>query len=158
MINYIDVFQVGSRNMGNFELLKELGKTTKPILFKRGMSATIDEFAYAAEYIIQGGNPNIYLCERGIRSFDISTRNVLDLACVPLIKSRTGLPIIVDLSHSLGRKDIIIEMGKAALACGADGLMVEVHPDPENALSDAQQQLNFDEFGRFYTKLFESYH
>jgi len=155
MIDHIDIFQVGSRNMSNFELLKELGKTKKPILLKRGMSATIDEFAYAAEYIIHGGNNNVYLCERGIRSFDSTTRNVLDLACVPLMKNRTGLPIIVDLSHSLGRKDIITEMGKAALACGADGLMMEVHPNPKNALSDAQQQLSFVEFENFYNKIFK---
>ena len=120
------------------------------------MSATIDEFACAAEYIIGGGNNNIYLCERGIRSFDNATRNVLDLACVPLIKKRTGLPTIVDLSHSLGRKDIITEMGKAALACGAYGLMVEVHPVPNEALSDAQQQLNFNEFESFLGKVIEA--
>jgi len=156
MIDDIDVFQVGSRNMSNFELLKELGKITKPILLKRGMSATIDEFACAAEYIVHGGNNDIYLCERGIRSFDSTTRNVLDLACVPLIKKRTGLPTIVDLSHSLGRKDIIAEMGKAALACGADGLMVEVHPAPNGALSDAQQQLDFCEFESLLGKVFEA--
>lgn len=154
MMDYIDIFQVGSRNMSNFELLKELGKITKPVLLKRGMSATIDEFAYAAEYIIHGGNNNVYLCERGIRSFDSTTRNVLDLACIPLMKKRTGLPVIVDLSHSLGRKDIIVEIGKAALACGADGLMLEVHPNPKNALSDAQQQLDFMEFDNFYNKIF----
>lgn len=154
MINHIDIFQVGSRNMSNFELLKELGKITKPILLKRGMSATIDEFICAAEYIMQGGNKNIYLCERGIRSFDKATRNLLDLTCVPLIKNTTGLPIIVDLSHSLGRKDIMVEMGKAALACGTDGLMLEVHPDPDKALSDAQQQLSFTEFESFYNELF----
>jgi 3-deoxy-7-phosphoheptulonate synthase len=155
MIEFIDVFQVGSRNMSNFELLKELGKTRKPILLKRGMSATIDEFICASEYIIQGGNKSIYLCERGIHSFDNATRNILDLSCVPIIKNRTGLPIIIDLSHSLGRKDIVVEMGKAALACGADGLMIEVHPDPEKALSDTQQQLSFVEFDNFYNEVFK---
>ncbi|MCL2050344.1 MAG: bifunctional 3-deoxy-7-phosphoheptulonate synthase/chorismate mutase [Lachnospiraceae bacterium] len=156
MMNYVDVFQVGSRNMSNFELLRELGRTANPILLKRGMSATIEEFAYAAEYISCGGNNNICLCERGIRSFDNETRNMLDLSCIPLMKAKTRLPIIVDLSHSLGRKDIIVEMGKAALACGASGLMVEVHPEPQNALSDAAQQMNFDEFDSFLSNIFQN--
>jgi phospho-2-dehydro-3-deoxyheptonate aldolase len=156
MIDYVDIFQVGSRNMSNFELLKELGRIAKPVLLKRGMSATIEEFICAAEYIIQGGNKDIYLCERGIRSFDNATRNTLDLSCVPLLKNQTELPVIVDLNHSLGRKDIIVEMGKAALACGADGLMLEVHPDPQNALSDEQQQLNFKEFENFHNRIFTS--
>lgn len=154
MQDYIDVFQVGSRNMSNFELLKELGRVQKPILLKRGMCATIEEFLYAAEYITQGGNSKVFLCERGVRSFDNMTRNLLDLASVSIIKNKTQFPVVVDLSHSLGRKDIVVEMGKAALACGADGLMLEVHPNPRKALSDAKQQLSFTEFDNFYKKIF----
>ncbi|MBE5806272.1 MAG: 3-deoxy-7-phosphoheptulonate synthase [Clostridiales bacterium] len=146
VINSVDLIQVGSRNMANFSLLKELGKTNKPILLKRGLMSTVDEFIYAAEYIAMGGNRNIILCERGIRTFENATRNTLDLSCVPIIKSRTNLPIIVDLSHSLGRKDIVVQMAKASKACGADGIMVEVHNNPEKALSDSLQQLTINEF------------
>lgn len=143
---YVDILQIGARNMQNFELLKEVGETQAPVLLKRGLSATIQEFMFAAEYIGLRGNRRIILCERGIRTFETKTRNTLDLSCVPLIKKETSLPVLVDLSHSLGRKDIIIPMAKAALAAGADGLMVEVHPFPEVALSDAKQQLNPEEF------------
>lgn len=146
IIDSVDLIQVGSRNMANYSLLKELGKTDKPILLKRGLMSTIDEFIYAAEYIAMGGNRNIILCERGIRTFETATRNALDLSCVPIIKSRTNLPIIVDLSHSLGRKDIVVQMAKASIACGADGIMVEVHNNPEKALSDSFQQLTINEF------------
>lgn len=146
MIDNVDFIQVGSRNMANYSLLKELGKTNKPILLKRGLMSTIDEFIYAAEYIAMGGNRNIVLCERGIRTFEIATRNTLDLSCVPIIKNRTKLPIIVDLSHSLGRKDIIVQMAKASKACGADGIMIEVHNNPEKAMSDSLQKLTIDEF------------
>lgn len=146
VINSVDIIQVGSRNMANYSLLKELGKTSKPILLKRGLMSTIDEFIYAAEYIAMGGNRNIILCERGIRTFENATRNTLDLSCVPIIKSRTNLPIIVDLSHSLGRKDIVVQMAQASKACGADGIMVEVHNNPEKAMSDSLQQLTINEF------------
>ncbi|WP_246552367.1 bifunctional 3-deoxy-7-phosphoheptulonate synthase/chorismate mutase [Vallitalea pronyensis] len=147
--DYIDIFQVGARNMQNFELLKQIGKTSVPVLLKRGMCSTINEFMNAAEYILCGGNENIMLCERGIRTFETCVRNTLDLSCVAIIKEETNLPIIVDLSHSLGRKDIAIKMAKAALACGSDGIMVEVHQNPTQALSDSKQQMNLLEFDHF---------
>lgn len=135
------------------ELLKELGKVDIPVLLKRGISATIDEFLYAAEYIIVNGNSKISLCERGIRTFETQTRNTLDIACIALIKKYTQIPIIVDVSHSLGRKDIINQIGQALLALGVDGIMVEVHPKPQYALSDSRQQLNFSEFDCFIKNL-----
>lgn len=150
---YADVLQVGARNMQNFELLKEVGDAKRPVMLKRGLSATIQEFMYAAEYIGVRGNRRIILCERGIRTFETKTRNTLDLSCVPLIKKETSLPIVVDLSHALGRKDIIAPMAKAALAVGADGIMVEVHPYPELALSDAKQQLHPEEFKKFLEEI-----
>jgi len=143
---YADVLQIGARNMQNFELLKEVGRTNKPIILKRGMNASINELIYAAEYIALQGNRNIILCERGIRTFETKTRNTLDISSIPIVKNETHLPIIVDLSHSLGRKDIVNQIAKAVLAVGADGIMVEVHPKPELALSDSKQQLNVDEF------------
>lgn len=143
---YVDLLQVGARNMQNFELLKEIGASGRPVLLKRGLSATINEFILAAEYIGSRGNRQIILCERGIRTYETKTRNTLDISSIPIIKKETSLSIIVDLSHSLGRKDIIIPLAKAALAAGADGLMVEAHPYPELALSDAKQQLNPEEF------------
>ncbi|MHB1392565.1 MAG: bifunctional 3-deoxy-7-phosphoheptulonate synthase/chorismate mutase [Clostridia bacterium] len=144
--NYADIVQVGSRNMDNYELLKEVGRINKPILLKRGLSATIQEFIYAAEYIALQGNQKIILCERGIRTFENKTRNTLDISSVPILKSETSLPVIADLSHSLGRKDIAVNIAKAILAVGADGMMMEVHPFPELAFSDREQQLNFVEF------------
>jgi len=146
VLKYADVLQIGARNMQNFELLKEAGEANRPVMLKRGLSATMQEFMYAAEYIGVRGNRQIILCERGIRTYETKTRNTLDLSCVPLIKKETTLPILVDLSHSLGRKDIIMPMAKAALAVGADGIMVEVHPYPELALSDSKQQLHPEEF------------
>lgn len=151
MIPYVDILQVGSRNMQNFELLKELGKLDIPILLKRGLCSTIKEFSYAAEYIAVGGNRKIILCERGIRSFDTITRNLFDPACIILLRKMTQLPIIADISHALGRKDILNEMGRVALASGANGIMVEMHPNPPMALSDQEQQLTFDEFKDFIT-------
>ena len=148
-----DMLQVGARNMYNTELLKALGKTNKPILLKRGFMATIDEFLYAAEYVVSAGNPNVVLCERGIRTFERSTRNTLDISAVPIIKSETSLPIIVDLSHALGRRDIMIPCGRAALAAGADGIMVEVHPRPDQALSDSLQQMDLSTFRTFLEAL-----
>ena len=153
MSENIDILQVGSRNMQNYELLKELGKTDKPVILKRGMCATIREFIAAVEYILRGGNKNIILCERGIRSFDKSTRNLLDLACVAIIKRETSYPVLVDISHSLGRKDIAVDVTKAALAIGADGIMVEVHNNPQKALSDSRQQMSMIEFERFYNQI-----
>lgn len=143
---YVDILQVGARNMQNFELLKEVGSTNHPILLKRGMMSTMQEFILAAEYVGLRGNRKIMLCERGIRTFETKTRNTLDISSIPIIKKETSLPILVDLSHSLGRKDIIKPIAKAALAAGADGLIMEVHPYPEFALSDAKQQLNPAEF------------
>lgn len=150
---YLDVFQIGARNMQNFELLKEAGRTKKPILLKRGLSATIEEFVYAAEYIASQGNQNIILCERGIRTYEKATRNTLDISAVPILKQGTHLPVMVDVTHSTGRKDIMLPTAKATLAVGADGVMAEVHPDPSVALSDAGQQMNLDEFQAFYDEL-----
>ena len=147
----VDVIQVGARNMQNFELLKELGTCRKPILLKRGLSNTLQEFLMSAEYIMSGGNENIILCERGIRTFETATRNTLDLAAVPLLKSKTHLPVIVDPSHATGIADLVEPMALAAAAAGADGLMIEVHNDPPHALCDGAQSLTpekFDEVAR----------
>lgn len=144
---HADMLQVGARNMQNFKLLKAVGKQPKPVLLKRGLSATIREFLLAAEYILYHGNENVILCERGIRSFDSAfTRNVLDLSAIPVIKKRSHLPIIVDPSHGTGHRYLIEPMSRAAIASGADGLMIEVHAKPEEALSDGQQSLNIPQF------------
>lgn len=143
--DYVDIFQIGSRNMQNFTLLKEVGKYDKPVLLKRGMSATIEEWLSAAEYIATEGNINIILCERGIRTFEHYTRNTLDLTAVPIIKQLTNLPIIVDPSHGTGRKELVRYVTRAAVAIGADGVMIETHPNPCEALSDGKQSLNFEE-------------
>ena len=143
---YVDIFRIGSRNMQNYELLKALGKTNKPVILKRGMSATIEEWLYAAEYIILYGNPNVILCERGIRTFETATRNTLDISAVPVIKSRSRLPIIIDPSHAAGDRRYVVNMAKAAIAVGADGLMVEVHHDPDNALTDGKQSITIEQF------------
>ncbi len=143
MAPHIDIFQVGSRNMQNFDLLKALGRQNKPVLLKRGLAATIDEFLNAAEYIMAHGNPNVILCERGIRSFDNATRNVLDLAAVALLKERTHLPVIVDPSHATGVRELVIPAARAGIAVGSDGLIVEAHPQPEKSVSDADQALSF---------------
>ncbi len=145
MLEHVDCLQVGSRNMQNFDLLKALGKTNKPILLKRGLAATLDEFINAAEYILAGGNEQVILCERGIRSFDPATRNVLDLASVALLRERTHLPIIVDPSHATGQRSLIIPASRAGIAIGSDGLLVEAHPQPEKSVSDADQALSLDE-------------
>ncbi|HHX88065.1 MAG TPA: 3-deoxy-7-phosphoheptulonate synthase [Firmicutes bacterium] len=141
-----DIIQVGTRNMQNFYLLRELGKIRKPVLLKRGMSATIEEWLMAAEYIMSGGNYQVILCERGIRTFEPYTRNTLDLSAVPLVKELSHLPVIVDPSHGTGKKSLVPAMCKAAIAAGADGLMVEVHPSPREALSDGPQSLDRGEF------------
>lgn len=147
---YVDILQIGSRNMFNYALLKAVGKTDKAVVLKRGMSATIHEWIMAAEYIASHGNHNIVLCERGIRTFDTYTRNTLDLAAVPIMKTETGLPVIVDPSHGTGKRDLIEPMSKSAMACGADGLMVEVHYKPEEALCDGPQSLDLDMYKTFY--------
>jgi 3-deoxy-7-phosphoheptulonate synthase len=142
--NYVDILQVGARNMQNFSLLKRLGKQKKPVLLKRGMSATIEEFLLAAEYVLQG-NDHVILCERGVRSFERLTRNMLDLAGVALLRRMSHLPVVVDLSHSTGRVDIVPELARACVALGAEGIMVEVHPDPQSALCDADQAMALDD-------------
>jgi 3-deoxy-7-phosphoheptulonate synthase len=140
-----DVLQVGSRNMQNFELLKALGTVSNPILLKRGLCATIEEFIMAAEYIMASGNPNVILCERGIRSYDSFTRNVLDLGAVVALKQLTHLPVIVDPSHAAGKRELVADLARAAIACGADGLIIECHPEPEKSVSDARQALSLDD-------------
>jgi 3-deoxy-7-phosphoheptulonate synthase / chorismate mutase len=152
-LQYVDVIQVGARNMQNFELLKAVGRVNKPVLLKRGLSATIDEFVHAAEYIISQGNDQIILCERGIRTYEKATRNTLDISAVPILKKETHLPVIVDVTHSTGRKDLLLPTAKAALAIGADAVMAEVHPDPAVALSDSAQQMDIPQFNDFMNEL-----
>lgn len=152
-VKYVDMIQIGARNMQNFYLLKEAGRSGLPVLLKRGLSATIDEWLNAAEYIIAEGNPNVVLCERGIRTFETATRNTLDISAVPVLKEKTHLPVIVDPSHSTGVYKYVPPMAKAAVACGADGLMIEVHNDPAHALSDGPQSLSFEKFDRLTEQL-----
>lgn len=151
--DHADMLQVGARNMQNFALLKKLAKSGKPILFKRGPSATIKEWLSAAEYLLHGGNENVVLCERGIKTFDHSLRNTLDLAGVALVKEMTHLPVIVDPSHATGKRSLISATAKAAVAVGADGVIVEVHPKPEKAWSDGAQSLTFDLFAEMMRNL-----
>jgi len=146
MLPYVDVMQVGARNMQNYHLLRALGEISKPVLLKRGMSATIEELLLSAEYIMSGGNYNVILCERGIRTFDTYMRNTMDIAAIPVIKQLSHLPIVADPSHGTGRRDKVAPMARAAVAAGADGLLIEVHPDPERALSDGAQSLYTDQF------------
>jgi 3-deoxy-7-phosphoheptulonate synthase len=143
---YADILQVGARNMENFALLRELGKLRKPVVLKRGVAATIEELLLSAEYILSGGNYDVILCERGIRTFETYTRNTLDISAIPVVKKLSHLPIIVDPSHGTGRRDKVIPMARAAVAAGADGLLVEVHPDPDRALSDGAQSLRPEQF------------
>lgn len=152
-VKYVDMLQIGARNMQNFELLKEAGKSGMPVLLKRGLCATIDEWLNAAEYIISEGNPNIVLCERGIRTYETSTRNTLDISAVPVIRQKSHLPVIVDPSHATGVRAYVEPLAKAAVAVGADGLMIEVHPDPAKALSDGPQSLTFDAFDKLMADL-----
>ncbi len=143
---YTDVFQVGARNMQNFDLLKELGRSDKPVFLKRGPAATVEEWLMAAEYVMSQGNPHVILCERGIRTFETYTRNTLDLSAIPVVKKKSHLPVVADPSHGTGLRDQVTPMARAAVAAGADGLMVEVHPDPPSARSDGPQSLFFDQF------------
>lgn len=152
-VKYVDMIQIGARNMQNFILLKEAGQSGLPVLLKRGLCATIEEWLNAAEYIIAEGNPNVVLCERGIRTFETATRNTLDLSAVPVLKERTHLPVIVDPSHSTGSYKYVSPMAKAAVACDADGLMIEVHNDPAHAFSDGPQSLTFEKFDRLTREL-----
>ena len=153
LAKYADVIQIGARNMQNFELLKEVGKLKKPVLLKRGLSATIEELLMSAEYILSEGNSNVILCERGIRTFETYTRNTLDLNAIPLIKKLSHLPVIVDPSHGTGEWDLVMAMSKAALAAGADGLMLEVHPRPDEAMSDGAQSLKPETFAQLIKEL-----
>ena len=153
MTPYVDVFQVGARNMQNYFLLRGLGAVAKPVLLKRGMSATIEELLLSAEYIMAGGNYNVMLCERGIRTFETYTRNTLDIAAIPVIKKLSHLPILADPSHGTGRRDKVPPMARAAVAAGADGLLLEVHNNPDHALSDGAQSLFFEQFAQLMAEL-----
>jgi 3-deoxy-7-phosphoheptulonate synthase len=147
----VDIIQVGARNMQNFILLRELGKTNKPILLKRGMSATMKEFLMSAEYIMKEGNDNVILCERGIRTFETATRNTLDLSVIPVLKKKSHLPVIIDPSHATGLSWTVESMTKAAIAAGADGVMIEVHNNPEEALCDGEQSITPEQFDKIMT-------
>ncbi len=153
MLNYVDVLQVGARNMQNFNLLKELGKVRKPVLLKRGISATIEELLLSAEYVMAGGNYDVILCERGIRTFETYTRNTMDISAIPVVKKLSHLPMVADPSHGTGRRDKVIPMARAAVAAGADGLLVEVHPNPDEALSDGAQSLYPEQFKELMSQL-----
>ncbi|WP_268403503.1 3-deoxy-7-phosphoheptulonate synthase [Aerococcus urinaeequi] len=142
----IDMYQVGARNMQNFDLLKAIGQTTKPVLLKRGMAASIEDLLMSAEYILAHGNPNVILCERGIRTYETSTRNTLDLSAIPVLRSKTHLPIVVDPSHAVGKREWVESMAMAAVAAGADGLIIEIHQNPDEAWSDGRQSLYLDEY------------
>jgi 3-deoxy-7-phosphoheptulonate synthase len=146
LATYADILQVGARNMQNFNLLRQLGELRKPVLLKRGISATIEELLLSAEYILAGGNYDVILCERGIRTFENATRNTMDISAIPVVKSLSHLPIVADPSHGTGRRDKVLPMARAAVAAGADGLLVEVHPDPDHALSDGAQSLRPQQF------------
>jgi len=153
VLEYADLMQVGARNMQNYHLLRALGEIRKPVLLKRGMSATIEELLLSAEYILSGGNYDVILCERGIRTFETATRNTLDIAAIPVIKKLSHLPIFADPSHGTGRRDKVAPMARAAVAAGADGLLIEVHPDPEHALSDGAQSLFPEQFAKLMDEL-----
>jgi len=153
MLPYVDVMQVGARNMQNYNLLRALGEISKPVLLKRGMSATIEELLLSAEYIMAGGNYAVVLCERGIRTFDNYMRNTMDIAAIPVIKHLSHLPVVADPSHATGRRDKVAPMARAAVAAGADGLLIEVHPDPERALSDGAQSLYPDQFAQLMAEI-----
>ncbi|RJQ40348.1 MAG: 3-deoxy-7-phosphoheptulonate synthase [Nitrospiraceae bacterium] len=153
ILKYTDIIQIGARNMQNFRLLLEVGMCNKPVLLKRGLSATIKEWLMAAEYIMSKGNQQVILCERGIRTFETATRNTLDLSAVPVLKQKTHLPVVVDPSHGVGKWDLVAPMAKAAVAVGADGLLIEVHTNPENAMSDGEQSLKPDAFKKLMAEL-----
>ncbi|MEX2104687.1 MAG: bifunctional 3-deoxy-7-phosphoheptulonate synthase/chorismate mutase, partial [Bacilli bacterium] len=155
-LDFVDVIQVGARNMQNFDLLKAVGSVNVPVLLKRGMAATLEEFLFAAEYIVSSGNSQVILCERGIRTYEKWTRNTLDISAVPILKIESHLPVMVDVTHSTGRRDILLPAAMAAFAAGADGVMIEVHPDPSVALSDANQQINIPQFDDFMRGLRDS--
>jgi len=153
IMDYVDILQVGARNMQNYNLLRELGALRKPVLLKRGISATIEELLLSAEYIMSGGNYDVILCERGIRTFETSTRNTMDISAIPVVKALSHLPIVADPSHGTGRRDKVLPMARAAVAAGADGLLVEVHNDPDHALSDGAQSLYPAQFAELMDQL-----
>ncbi len=153
MLEYVDVFQVGARNMQNYNLLRELGNVRKPVLLKRGIAGTVEELLLSAEYIMSGGNYDVILCERGIRTYETSTRNTMDLAAIPVVKALSHLPIMADPSHGTGRRDKVLPMARAAVAAGADGILVEVHPDPDHALSDGAQTLKPEQYATMMDQL-----
>jgi 3-deoxy-7-phosphoheptulonate synthase len=153
VLQYTDIIQIGSRNMANFYMLAELGKVNKPILLKRGMQAKVNEWLLAADYIMSGGNENIILCERGIRSFDPASRNVMDIGVIPLVQSLSHLPILADPSHGTGDAQFVTAMSKAAMVAGANGLLIEVHPNPKKALSDSKQALSFSQFEKLMQEI-----
>jgi 3-deoxy-7-phosphoheptulonate synthase len=150
---YADIYQVGARNMQNFTLLRELGYVRKPVLLKRGIAATIEEWLLSAEYILSGGNEDVILCERGIRTFETATRNTFDISAIPIVKKMSHLPIVADPSHGAGRRDMVAPMARAAVAAGADGLIIEVHNDPDHALSDGAQSMFPAQFDRLMAEL-----
>jgi 3-deoxy-7-phosphoheptulonate synthase len=150
---YADIYQVGARNMQNFTLLRELGYVRKPVLLKRGIAATIEEWLLSAEYILSGGNEDVILCERGIRTFETATRNTFDISAIPIVKKLSHLPIVADPSHGAGRRDMVAPMARAAVAAGADGLIIEVHNDPDHALSDGAQSMFPAQFDRLMAEL-----
>lgn len=149
----VDILQIGARNMQNFDLLKEVGKTRRPVILKRGLSATLEEWLASAEYVLLEGNPDVVLCERGIRTFETATRNTADLSVIPLVKAQTHLPVIFDPSHATGKRALVSPMALASVVVGAHGVMVEVHPDPEHALSDGPQSLHFKEFEKLLKQI-----
>jgi 3-deoxy-7-phosphoheptulonate synthase len=153
MVEYADILQVGARNMQNFNLLRELGKLRKPVLLKRGIAATIEELLLSAEYVMAGGNYEVILCERGIRTFETYTRNTMDISAIPVVKKLSHLPMVADPSHGTGRRDKVAPMARAAVAAGADGLLIEVHPDPDRALSDGAQSLRPEQFEELMQQL-----
>lgn len=153
VMDYVDMFQIGARNMQNFGLLRAVGKTSMPVLLKRGMMSTINEFLMSAEYILSEGNPNVVMCERGIRTFETETRNTLDIQAVPVLKKYTHLPVIIDPSHASGHWDLVTPMARVAVAAGADGIIVEVHPHPAEAFSDGQQSLRPDKFKKMMEEI-----
>jgi 3-deoxy-7-phosphoheptulonate synthase len=152
-LEYVDILQVGARNCQNFSLLKELGKVDRPVLLKRGLSSTIEEWLLSAEYLMVGGNHQVILCERGIRTFETYTRNTLDLSAIPIVEKLSHLPIVVDPSHGTGRRDKVVPMARAAVAAGADGLLIEVHNAPDKALSDGAQSLYPEQFQRLMDEI-----
>src|SRR6202012_18219 len=153
MLPYVDCFQVGARNMQNFNLLRELGQVRKPVLLKRGIAATLEELLLSSEYILSGGNYDVILCERGIRTYETATRNTMDISAIPVLKKLSHLPVVADPSHGTGRRDMVAPLAKAAVAAGADALLIEIHPNADKAVSDAAQTMYLEDFARLATEL-----